>query len=276
MRASERALRWLGHLLLLLLLGILCFPYLVMLGTSVKSLPEVYTSPPTFIPHVFQLVNYLDMFRNFHIGIYFRNSLIIAGGATLITLLCAFPAGYALARLRFPGRRLLLFVILAVIMFSPVVVVISLFQLMARYGLLNNFFALMLVNAAFALAFCTWMMTAYLQTIPKELEEAAMLDGCSQFVAFIRVILPLARPGIATTVIFAFIQAWNEFLLANTLITSPEKKPLAVALYVFVGYHETKWQYLMSATTLATIPVVLLFLLVQRSLVQGLVAGAGK
>jgi multiple sugar transport system permease protein len=275
-KLKGKLLHYLGHLLLLILLAVLLFPFLVMVGTSMKSFGDVYTSPPAIFPSTLNLNNYMDIFGEFKIGGYFRNSTIIAVGATLITLICTIPASYALGRLRFPGRRVVLYIMLAVIMFSPVVVVISLFQLMGQLGLLDQHFPLMLVNAAFSLAFCTWMLTAYLHSIPPDMEEAAMIDGSSRFGAFARVVLPLATPGIATVVIFAFIQAWNEFLLANTLVISQDKKPLSVALYVFVGYHETKWQYLMAATLLATIPVVVLFLLIQRYMVQGLVGGALK
>lgn len=276
MRIRAMALHYSGHLLLAVMLVVLLFPFAVMLGTSLKSFGEVYTSPPSLLPAKLMFSNYVNMFSDFQIGVYFRNSFVIAAGATLVTLVCTIPASYALGRLSFPGRRTMLFVMLGVIMFSPVVVVISLFQLMGRFNLLDSHLALMLVNGAFSLAFCTWMLTAYLHSIPQDMEEAAMLDGCSRFGAFVRVVLPLAAPGMATVIIFAFIQAWNEFLLANTLLISQNMKPLSVALYVFVGYHETKWQYLMAATVLATVPVVVLFLFIQRYLVQGLVGGALK
>jgi multiple sugar transport system permease protein len=252
------------------------FPTAIALTTSLKQQPEVYTSPPTWLPSSLHLPNYIDVFHQVGLGRAFLNSFIIAGGATIIVLACALPAGYALARYRFRGRRFVLFAILSIIMFSPIVIVISLFQIMASYDLIDHWYAVSLANATFALPFSIWLMTGYIETIPRELDEAALIDGCSPLRAFIEILLPLALPGVATVIIFGFVQSWNEFLLATTLLTSGSNYPLPVAMFDLVSAHGVQWQYVTAAVVMSTLPVVLLFIAVQRFLVQGLTLGAVK
>jgi multiple sugar transport system permease protein len=261
--------------LLLVMLTIL-FPSFIALMTSLKPQSEVYSSPPTWIPSHFRFSNYVDMFHQVALGQAFLNSFIISVGATLVVLFCALPAGYALARFEFPGRRFVLFAILSIIMFSPIVIVISLFQIMASYNLIDDWYTVSFADATFALPFSIWLMTGYMQTIPRELDEAALVDGCSQLRIFLQILLPLALPGVATVVIFGFVQSWNEFLLATSLLTSGDKYPLPVAMFNFVGAHGVQWQYVTGAVVLSTLPVVLLFLMVQRFLVRGLTVGAVK
>jgi multiple sugar transport system permease protein len=261
--------------LALIMLTVL-FPSFIALITSLKPQSQVYTSPPTWLPSRFRFGNNVDMFHQVALGQAFLNSFIISAGATIIVLACALPAGYALARYDFPGRRVFLFAILSIIMFSPIVIVISLFQIMASYNLIDNWYAVSLADATFALPFSIWLMTGYLETIPRELDEAALIDGCSPLRTFVQILLPLALPGVATVLIFGFVQSWNEFLLATSLLTSGDKYPLPVAMFNFVGAHGVQWQYVTGAVVLSTLPVVLLFLTVQRFLVRGLTVGAVK
>lgn len=279
MRAAFREDRlWnvLGYVYLILMLIVISFPAFIALLTSVKTPAEIYTTPPTWFPKDIRLSNYVDMFRELPLARAFLNSLIVAIGSSLLALLTALPAGYALSRYQFPGRRVFLFFILGAIMFSPVVIIVSLFRLMNIYGLLNQYPSLILTNAAFSLPFCIWLSTAYMRSIPKELDEAASIDGAGRLTILYRVILPMALPGIATVVIFAFIQAWNEFLLANTFMSTTEMKPLSVTLYSFIGYRGIQWQYITGAILVATIPAVAMFLAVQRWLISGLTVGAVK
>jgi len=161
-------------------------------------------------------------------------------------------------------------------MFSPVIVVISLFKIIARLGLLNNLLSLIFTNGVFTLAFAIWLLSGYFSSVPKEIEEAALIDGCSRMQSVVRVLLPVAMPGVITTVIYTFITAWNEFMFALTFITSMDKRPLTLGLYNFVGRWTVQWQYLMAAAILALIPVVVLFMFIERDLVKGLAGGAVK
>lgn len=273
---EDRVWIMLGYAYLLLMLGIISFPAVIGLITSLKTPTEVYTTPPTWIPNNIRLRNYVDMFAALPLARAFLNSLIVAAASSALTLAAALPAGYALARFDFPGRRAFLFFVLGSIMFSPVVIIVALFRLMNTYGLLNSYPSLIITNATFSLPFCIWLSTAYIRSIPRELDEAASIDGAGRLQTLWRVILPMALPGVATVVIFAFIQAWNEFLLANTFMSTAEMKPLSVTIYSFVGYRGIEWQYISGAILLAVIPAVMLFLLVQRWLVQGLTMGAVK
>jgi multiple sugar transport system permease protein len=264
------------YLFLAVVIVSVLFPALVMAATSLKPAGEVYSSPPRWLPAHLQWSNYIEMFRQVPLGHAFLNSLLIACGATVVVLVCALPAGYALARFSFPGRRAVLFSTLAIIMFSPITIVIALFQLFSDYGLVDQWYAASLADAAFTLPFCLWIMTGYFQTIPRDLDEAARMDGASTGRIFFEILLPLTLPGIATVLIFAFVQAWNEFLIASSLLTNQSEYPLPVAMFDFVGQHGVQWQYVSGAVLLSSIPVLVLFLFVQRFLVRGLTVGAIK
>jgi multiple sugar transport system permease protein len=180
------------------------------------------------------------------------------------------------ARLNFVGRKVALFVLLMIEMFSPVIVVISLFKIVARIGLLDTYWSLIIMDALFTVAFNTWMMNGYFKTIPKEIEEAALIDGCSRPQTITKIMLPISVPGLVTVMIYAFIFAWNEFLFGLSFITSKNKMPLTIALYNFVGRWTTQWQFLTMAAFLALIPVLLLFYVIEKRLVAGLAGGAVK
>ncbi len=263
----------------LLITGIvlfLLFPFFVTISTALKELDEVYSSPPRWIPDRLAWENFQHIWTKYPLAQYFVNSIIIASGATILTTILCVPAAYAFARLRFMGRKPLLFMLLVVQMFSPIIVVISLFKVIGALHLLDTRTSLIIVNAVFTLAFATWMMNGYFSTIPREIEEAALIDGCSRLQTMLRITLPIAMPGVATVIIYTFITAWNEFMFALTFINSMGKRPLTLGLYNFVGRWETQWQYLMAAALLAIIPVVFLFMLIEKQLVQGLAGGAVK
>lgn len=273
---DETIWKIIGFFYLAIMLTIISFPAIVAITTSLKTASEVYTSPPSFLPRNPRIQNYIDMFRVIPLGRAFLNSAIVASGSALLSIIAALPAGYALSRFNFPGRRIFLFMILGSIMFSPVVIIVALYRLMNVYELLNKYPSLILTNATFSLPFCIWLSTAYLRSIPQELDEAASIDGANRLQTLWHVILPMALPGIATVLIFSFIQAWNEFLLANTFMSTTEMKPLSVTLYNFVGYRGIEWQYITGGVILATIPAVILFIVIQRWIISGLAVGAVK
>lgn len=301
---------WLKGLYYLAILPVLVgvlFPFAVMLSTALKSPGEISgygQAHYSLIPQHLQFSNFIECFRAMPLGQCFLNSLIVATGATLLNILCALPAAYALSRLEFWGKRALLFGILVTQMFAPIVLVLALFAQFQNYHLLQTddglvnafkwihlfptgwlaealegwkvFLALILVNAACSLAFSIWLLTGYFSTVPEEIEEAALIDGCSRLQTIRRVILPLALPGLVTTIIFAFIGAWNEYVFALTFVPSDELRTLTVAIPSFIGQYETQWHFLMAAALLATIPVMALFLSVEKHLVRGLTAGGIK
>jgi multiple sugar transport system permease protein len=275
-RYDPRARRTVQLALLAATLTLLMLPFLVMLSTSLKTREEVAAFPPTWVPRDPQPENFLDVWGYVPLARYFLNSFIIAGGAMLLNALAAVPAGFALARLRFPGRRAILITVIATQMFTPMILLIASFQLMTTLNLINTYWSLILISATVALPFTVWMTTAYFSTIPDEVEEAAVLDGAGRFRMFWDHFLPLSVPGVITAMTFSFIIAWNEFVFALTFISNQELRPLTIGIFAFVGRYDIQWQYLMAASILSIVPVFVLFLIVQRRLVSGLTAGAVK
>ncbi|HVO40904.1 MAG TPA: carbohydrate ABC transporter permease [Spirochaetia bacterium] len=262
--------------LTIVILLVLLFPFFVMISTMLKSGQDVYTSPPFWIPTHIEWENFDKVWTQYRLGHYFLASLIIALGATALNAVLCIPAAYAVARLRFVGRKFALYLLLMIEMFSPVIVVIPLFKIVSQIGLLDSFLSLIIMDALFTVAFNTWMMNGYFKTIPKDIEEAALIDGCSRVQTMTRIMLPISVPGLVTVMIYAFIFAWNEFLFALSFITSKDKMPLTIALYNFVGRWTTQWQYLTMAAFLAIIPVLVLFYMIEKRLVAGLAGGAVK
>jgi len=259
-----------------LLFVVLIFPYVIMILTSLKSKEEVYSIPPTILPQQWVFTNFLDIWEKVPLSDYLLNTLIVAGGATVLTLICAIPAAYAMARMKFAGKKFYMYLIMITQMFSPIVLLVGLFREIQWFGLMDSVWGLVLTNAAFNQAFAVWILSGYFSTIPYELEQAAWLDGCTKAQALRKIILPLALPGIITTVIFVFIAAWNEFAVALTFISTEEMKPLTVGIYAFFGMYDVQWQYVFATSLVAIVPVVILFLLIEKYLISGLTAGGVK
>jgi multiple sugar transport system permease protein len=252
-------------------------PYLEMLITAVRPQRELYET--NYLPHHFAWSNLTDMWSAaFGITSAVRVSLEIAGGATVLVLLVALPAAYYTARHRFNGRNVFLLLVLATQMLQPTALIVGIYKEFLDFGLLNlnPVWSLMLVNAGFSLAFAVWILNAYISSIPVELEQAAMVDGSTRLGALFRVTLPLAMPGVVTALIFTFIAAWNEFISALALTTSNADYPLTVRLDSFIGQYSVDWQHLFGASVVATIPVFILFALIEGRVVGGLTAGSVK
>jgi len=256
---------------------IFLLPYLEMLITSVRPSNELYARD--YLPHHFAWSNLTNMWgATFGILSSVRVSLEIAGGATLLVLLVALPAAYYTSRHRFRGRVAFLLLVLATQMLQPTALIVGIYKEFLSFGLLNinPVWSLILVNAGFNLAFAIWILNAYIGSIPVELEEAAMVDGNGRLGALFRVTLPLALPGVVTALIFTFISAWNEFISALTLTTNSGDYPLTVRLDSFIGQYTVDWQHLFGASVVATIPVFILFALIEGRVVGGLTAGSIK
>lgn len=267
---------WLWLCLLPLVLVIL-FPFAVMISTAVKPRLEVLAYPPHWLPSEIHLQNFVDMWQAARLGPAVLNSVMISFAATAICLVVAIPAAYAAARMDFRGLQLYRQFLLVTQMLSPIVLVLGIFRLMAKMGLVDQLPALVLAYVAFNLAFAVWMLQAYFQTIPRELEEAAKLDGANAFQRLRLVFLPLAMPAIGITAVFIFIYCWNEFVLAMTLLRSPEKNTLTFQVFAQVGgRYSVEWDHVMAATLVASVPVAVIFAILQRYLVSGLTVGAVK
>ncbi len=207
---------------------------------------------------------------------YLLNSLILSAGATCLALLCGIPAAYAMARMRFKGRRLFMGFVIMSQMFSPVVLLVGISRLMINLNMNDTLAGLVFVNAAFNQAFAIWLLRGTFVSISPEMEQAACIDGCNSVTALTRVLLPMAAPGIVTTLIFVFINSWNEYTISTVLINSDINRPITVGLTQFAAFSMIQWNYLFASSLLATIPVVILFMLIEKHLVSGLTSGGVK
>jgi multiple sugar transport system permease protein len=251
-------------------------PYLVMLLTALKPEAELRTSPPRLLPMDWQPGNFLAVLGDPAFQSWLRVSLVVAALSTALVVLAAVPAAYHTARHRFRGRTAFLLLVLVTQMFSPTSLVVGLHREFFELDLINTYTALILTNAAFNLAFAIWILRAFFASIPREVEEAAAVDGCGRLRVLVRIVLPLSLPGLVTAAIFAFIAAWNEYIVALTLMTDPDKKPLTVGVTSYVTAYEQHWNSLFAASIVAIVPVVVLFALIERYLVGGLTAGSVK
>jgi multiple sugar transport system permease protein len=251
-------------------------PYAVMLLDALKPAAELRASPPRLLPVDWRPQNFLDVLGDPAFRSALRVSLTVALASTALAVAAAVPAAYHTARHRFRGRDAFLLVVLLTQMFSPTTLVVGLYREFFELGLVNTATALILTNAAFNLAFAVWILRAFFASIPREIEEAAEVDGCSRLGALVRVVLPLSRPAIVTAAIFAFIAAWNEYIVALTLMTDPAMKPLTVGITSYVTAYVQHWNLLFAASVLAIVPVVVLFALIEPYLVSGLTAGGVK
>jgi ABC-type glycerol-3-phosphate transport system permease component len=250
-------------------------PFYWMVLTSVKTDADIVTETPVFWPSEFNLDRYgLAFDRGF--GTAFRNSLLVATGTVVVGLALAAFAAYVLARFEMPLRRYLLLLVMSVQMFPLVALIIPLYGIFVDLHLLNTFYGLVIVYLAFALPLAIYMLRGFFASIPKDLEEAAMVDGCTRMQAIRKVVLPLAGPGLAATSILLFITAWNEFIIALNFTTEADSQTLPVALTRFTGRGLVDWGGVMAFSTMMVIPVVVFFLLVHRRLTKGLVLGATK
>ena len=271
-RARRYVLPLVGLAVALAFLG----PYIVMVLNSLRPSSDVVQTPPTFLPRIWQWSTFGDVLGDQRFLNWLKTSLLVATSSTIIVVLVAVPAAYFTARFRFPGRTAFLFLVLVTQMFSPTSLVVGLYREFFELNLVNTYLAIILTNSAFNLAFAVWILHGFFSSIPKEVEEAAHLDGCSRFGTLTRIMLPLTMPGVVTAVVFTFIAAWNEYVVALTLMLDDAKKPLTVGITSYVTGYEQHWDQLFAASIIAIIPVVILFAFIEKHLVGGLTAGSIK
>ena len=252
------------------------YPYFVMLTTALKTRPEIFSMEANVLPLKAMWSNFVDIWQKAPMAKYMANSLIIAFGSTAIAMVCGIPAAYALARMKFKGQTAFLGFIIVSQMFAPVVLLIGIYKVMQVLKLTNSLLGLIFINAAFNQAFTIWLLRGTFLSISPEMEQAATIDGCNRVQALLRVLVPVAAPGIVTTLIFIFINAWNEYTVALCLISSDTLKPLTVGINIFNGYNMIEWQYLFAASLFAIMPVVILFMSIEKNLTSGLTAGGVK
>lgn len=271
---STRLVGWIATLALLAIALAFLAPIIWAVMMSLKTRVDALAMPPKwlFIP---TLDNYKAVWSDGGLLVNAKNSLIVALASTSIGMLLGVPAAYILSRIRFKGNRFVLLTILATRMIPPVAFIIPFFVVFTRVGLKDTVAGLVIMYLTIILGFVIWMMRSYFVDIPREIEEAALVDGCNRWQTFGLVVIPLSLPGLATSAIFSFIYSWNEFLYAMVL-TNRNAKTLPLGIFNWVSYEEIKWGELTASAVLAMLPVIIFYFFVQRALVRGLTMGAVK
>lgn len=260
----------------LVLLIVCMFPFLWMALSSVKTLSELYTVPPSWIPKMPTLANYEKVLFHSNIPRYFLNSTVISLGSTAVALALAVFASYGIARFRFRGKNATQAFILMGQLLPTAAIIVPLFVTLRVLGLVNNYLGLILVYTIITLPLCVWMLTSYFRAIPVELEEAAIIDGCSRIGVLFRITLPLSLPGLVAIIVYAFVTTWNEFIFALVFAQDYRVKTLPIGIAEFSTEFDTDWGAVMAASLVMTLPIAVLFLAMQKLFVGGLTAGAVK
>lgn len=272
-----------GKLLLRMVAGLIVLlvfvlPYTIMFFGSVKTKAQIRSVEPTYFPTEWHWENYVNMWTTPETPLpqNLISTIVISVFATLLVLAVAMPAAYYTARFRFPGRMVFLFLVIVTQMLQPAVLTSGLFRQFVAFGMIDTWAAMILVNAAFNLSFAVWIMHSFFAGVPKEIDEAAQIDGAGRLTVLFRIQLPLVWPGIVTAIVFTFVACWNEFAASLVILSTAGNQPLSVALTKFVGQYETSWHYVFGVSIVAIIPVVVLFMLIEKRLVGGLTAGSVK
>lgn len=265
--------------LVILILVILLFPVIAMISVSLKRANDVFSVPVTWIPNVWAPENYVQVFYKMNLLNGFKSSLIVTAGTILCTMFVAIPASYAFSKLRFHMKKPMYYLVLVSQMFAPVIVIIPLYTMMNNWGLIDSYTSLIIMNTTFNLAFIVLMLKGVFDTVPKEVVEAAKIDGCSSFMTLSRIFVPVSKNGLAVAVIFAFTRTWNEFLFAFTYMSTTELKPIIVSLYEILKNNPAMgipWHYVMAGAVYTTAPLIVLFVLIRNHITGDLTAGAIK
>jgi multiple sugar transport system permease protein len=252
------------------------FPLYWMVVSSLKVSHELLASPPTFVPHEWELRAYRKLFYETNFWTYFQNTVIVAAVTTVIVLAAGVIGAYSLTRYAFPGRTLMARLTLLAYMFPPIIMLVPLFLFARELGLTNSLLGLALTYISFSLPYALWILRAFFQSIPIELEHAALIDGANRAQALAYIVMPLALPGIIATAIFTFIVAWNDFLFALVLIGKDELKTLAIGINEFFHMAVVDWGLIMAAGVMVTLPALIFFVAIQRYLIAGWGAGGLK
>ena len=273
---SARIISYVAILIVLILAGLAVFPFYWMFVTATTSDANMFGSVPQLLPDFSRLGIFAQIFAESAVREWLVNSLVIAAGTAVLTLLFAVPLGYAFSRFSFRGKALVGFGLLATQMLPEAVLVVPLFSIFSPLHLLNNLGGLVLANTAFTLPVITWILKNAFDTVPVDIEEAAVLDGCSGIMALVHVVLPVVMPSVAASAVIAFFHAWNEYVFALTFITDDGLKPASVGLAGFIGEISTPIQSVMAVGVVYTLPAVVLYLIMQRFIVSGMAAGSVK
>ena len=276
MTTSRRLVKGVGNLILLLMLLWTAIPFYWMVATSLKPDKEIYGYEATLIPQQPTLANYVTILRDTPYMLFLRNSVTVAVSSTLLSVIAATLGAYAIARLTFPGRALMARGLVATYLVPSSLLFIPLFALFSSLRLTDSLTGLTLAYLGADVPFCTWLLLGYFRSVPVELEEAALVDGCNRISALIRIVLPLALTAIVVVIFFSFTRAWNEFLYAHVFTSTNQARTITTGLAIFMNEDVFFWGPLMASTIISALPPVIMFLVLQRGVVKGLTLGGVK
>lgn len=262
----------------ILLFVVLLFPLYWIFVTSLKTEQEIFQIPPTFWPHILNDASYKAQLQSGDFNMFrsFANSLIIAISSMLISIVLAVPASYGIAKYNFKGKKAIILGFLVTQMLPVSVLLTPLFIMFKNMHLYNTFWSTILADATIGIPFSVLILKNYFASIPRELEEAAYIDGCNRFTAFIRVLIPIAKQGVIVCGIFSFLYAWGDLAYGMTFIIDQEKRPITAGIFNFMGQYGTKWSYLTAFAVVTIIPVALIFIFMQKYIISGMTSGAVK
>lgn len=263
-------------ILIIILLVMVLFPIYWMISSSFKVENEIFSEPPTWFPKIFSLEHYYELFGQFKFGRHLINTAVIAIGTTIISVAIGFPAAYGFSRFKFPGSNIMLIIMMMVRLFTPAALITPFYDMMKALHLIDSLLAIVISTSVINVPFVLWIMKVFFDEFPKGLEEAAKIDGCSYSNLFLRIVLPVSLPAIATAVLFSFTMGWNDLLFGLTLSQSIKSVPATVAIASMSTGQRTYWGAMMSGGTISSIPVVLLTLILLRYYIRGLTMGAIK
>jgi len=276
-KSKDKLVLTLGYSILIIGCLLVLLPLSWMVITSLKSMVDITLSRGlALFPSGPTLENFVNIWKEYPIAAYIKNSVITVGGSTLFSVACAALCGYGVSRYEFKGKEFLLSFLLVTQMFPAVMKIIPYYKILCTVHLNNTRIGLLIVYASFSIPFCTWMMYGYFKSIPTGLDEAARVDGSSAFNTFFKIVLPIAMPGLVATVIYAFLQNWNEYMFASVLMSADEKKTITYAISTMADAYKIQWNYLMCAAIISSMPTLVVFVAMQKYLIAGMTAGAVK
>lgn len=273
---EERIFRNIAYILLICGVAITLIPFIYMISASFKSQIYTFEYPPRLIPRDPTLVNYIKALGKDLFGINLLNSFFVATVTTVSTVFISSLMAYAFSRMRFPGKEVFFYILLLGMMIPPVMLIIPQFIIVKNLHLLDNLWGLIVVYISVTLSMQTFLLRSFFETIPRELEEAVLVDGGTRWDIFRKIILPLSKPGLAVVAIFTFLYAWDEFPWAHVAIREGSRRTLPVAIALFQSQYLTQWGLLFAATTVASIPAVIVFVIFQRYFIQGVITSGLK
>ncbi len=264
------------YIFVILFVGIIILPFVWQLLTSIKPLSEISAIPAKWIPSKINVQFYFNVFQKHPFAKYLVNSFVVATTTTLLSILIGASAAYALARLRFKGKKILLMAILSISMFPTIATLSPIYLLLKRFHLLNTYAGLVIPYITFALPLSIWLLTNFFSQLPKGFEEAAEIDGCSRAGIFFKIMLPLIKPAIFSVALIVFINAWNEYIYALTFMTDDLMRTVPVGIAMFPSNYEMPWGDMAAGSVIVTVPLIILVLIFQKKIIAGLTTGGVK